>query len=188
MTNRNALSNFVPPDPDLSSLPVDFHVGGTPLFGLVLMIAGIIGPIVVGGILGLLGLIATGLPESWVWIVLGFAAIPLLAIPWGWWVMHTTTVVRIGAESVGYRRTTPLGSSAWQAPLAEYTAVVYRLLLPPSTAKGESSKHGVELRHGPGRRDVRLVAATEEALARGTQVRLAALTGLPAVEEDPTRG
>jgi len=188
MSQRNSLSSLVPPDPDLSGLPVTFYIGGTPLFGLVLIIAGIAGPVVVGGILGLIGLVAQGLPDSWGWIVLGFAAIPLLAIPWGWWVMRSRTTVEVGPEDVSYRRETPLGKRSWQAPLAEYTEVVYRKVLPPSRSQAERTMHGVELLHGPGQRGVRLVQATDEALARFTQARLAALTGLPATEADPVRG
>ncbi len=52
MTQRNSLSSLVPPDPNLSGLPVTFHIGGTPLFGLALVIAGVAGPFVVGGISG----------------------------------------------------------------------------------------------------------------------------------------
>ena len=47
--------------------------------------------------------------------------------------------------------------------------------------------HGVELRHGGGQRDVRVVQATDEALARKTLTRLAALTGLPEEEGEPSR-
>ncbi len=136
----------------------------------------------------MIGLVAVDLPDSWGWIVLGFAAIPLLAIPWGWWVMHTKTVVQVGADLVTYRRDTPLGTTRWQAPLSEYTAVVYRKLLPPSRSKAQTTMHGVELWHGGGeKRDVRLVQATEEALARETQVRLAKLIGLPVEEGTAVR-
>jgi len=187
MTGRDRLHTLVPPDPDLDALPVTFHVGGTPLFGLALMIGGIAGPFVVGGILGLIGLVAKGLPESWGWIVLGFAAIPLLAIPWGWWVMHTKTTVEIGTDRVAYRRETPLSTTQWQAPLSEYVAVAYRRLLPPSRSKAGVTMHGVELRHGGGQHDVRVVQATDEALARKTLARLAELTGLPEEEAPRTR-
>jgi len=188
MAETNRLSALVPPNPDLSRLPVTFHIGGTPLFGLVLMIAGIGGPFVVGGVLGLIGLVAVGLPDSWGWIVLGFAALPLLAIPWGWWVMHTRTVVQVGADLVSYQRDTPLRTTRWQAPLSEYTAVAYRKVLPPSRSKAGVTMHGVELWHNRGEHDVRLVQATEEALARDTQTRLAHLTGLPKEEGEPVRG
>lgn len=188
MTKTNSLSAFVPPDPDLSQLPVTFHIGATPLFGVVLIIAGIVGPFVVGGILGLIGLVAVGLPDSWGWIVLGFAAIPLLALPWGWWVLHTKTVVQVGADLVTYRRDTPIRTTKWQAPLSEYTAIAYRKVLPPSRSKAEVTMHGIELWHIRGEHDVRLVQATEETLARDTQEQLAKLTGLPMEEGDPVRG
>ncbi len=188
MTKTNGLSAFVPPDPDLSRLPVTFHIGATPMFGLALIIAGIVGPFAVGGILGLIGLVAVGLPDSWGWIVLGFAAIPLLALPWGWWVIHTKTVVQVDVDLVTYRRDTPLRTTKWQAPLSEYTAIAYRKVLPPSRSKAEVTMHGIELWHGPGEHDVRLVQATEEILARDTQEKLAKLTGLPMDEGDPVRG
>jgi hypothetical protein len=179
----------VPPDPDLSRLPVTFAIGPTPLFGLALVIAGIAGPFVVGGILGLIGLFAVGLPDSWGWIVLGFACIPLLAIPWGWWVLRTQTTVEISNEKVTYRRDTPLRSTRWQAPRSEYVAVAYRKVLPPSSSKAGVTMHGVELWNGRDRkRDVRLVQATDEALARETLARLAVLTGLPTKEGKPVRG
>jgi len=188
MTETSRLSALVPPEPDLSGLPVSFHIGGTPLFGLALMIAGLAGPFVVGGFLGLIGLVAVGLPDSWGWIVLGFAALPLLAIPWGWWVMHSRTVVQVDADLVRYQRDTPLRTTRWQAPLSEYTAVAYRLVLPSSRSKAGVTMHGVELWHDRGDHDVRLVQATEEALARDTQTRLAQLTGLPLKEGEPVRG
>lgn len=188
MNQRNRLADLVPPDPDLSALPVTFHIGGTPLFGLVLIAAGGIGPFVVGGILGLIGLVAQGLPASWGWIVLGFAAIPLLALPWGWWVLHSRTVVEVGPSAVRYRRETPLTTTRWQAPLADYTGVVYRMILPPSNSKAGTTRHGVELRHGPGAHTVRLVQATDAPLAREIQARLADLTGLPASDDGPVRG
>ena len=188
MVQSNRLRALVPPDPDFSRLPVTFYIGGTPLFGVVLIIAGIIGPFVVGGMLGLIGLVAVGLPDSWGWIVLGFAAIPLLAIPWGWWVLHTTTVVQVGADTVSYLRNTPLRATRWQAPLSEFTTVAYRKVLPPSRAKAGVTMHGVELWHGRGERDVRLVQATDEALARDSQAKLAHLIGLPMEVGDPVRG
>jgi hypothetical protein len=187
MPETNSLAAFVPPDPDLSRLPVTFHIGGTPLFGLALIIAGILGPLVVGGVLGLIGLVAVGLPDSWGWIVLGFAAIPLLAIPWGWWVMRTKTVVQVDVDLVAYRRDTPFRTTKWQAPLSEYTAIAYRKVLPPSRNMADVTMHGVELWHGEGEHNVRLVQATDETLARDTQEQLARLTGLKVEEGDPVR-
>ena len=188
MVTKNSLSALVPPDPDFSGLPVTFHVGGTPLFGLALIIAGVAGPFVVGGILGLIGLVAVGLPDSWGWIVLGFAAIPLLAIPWGWWVMHNKTVVTVGADLVNWRRETPIRTTTWQAPLADYAAITYRKVLAPSTSKAEVTMHGVELRHRPGTHNVRVAQASDEAMARHVQRHLAQLTGLPVEDRTPIRG
>ncbi|MCR8725907.1 hypothetical protein [Frigidibacter sp. ROC022] len=188
MSQSDRLANLVPPGPDLSALPTSFHIGGTPLFGLVLIAAGVIGPLVIGGILGLIGLVAQGLPAAWGWIVLAFAAGPLLAIPWGWWIMNSRTVVELGPETVSYHRKTPLRGTSWEAPLSEYTAVVYRRVLPPSSSKTGTTRHGVELRHGAGKHTVRLVQSSEEGLARATQARLAELTGLPATEDSPVRG
>jgi len=188
VAETNILSALVPPDPDLSRLPVTFYVGGTPLFGFALVLAGVLGPFVVGGVLGLIGLVAVGLPDSWGWIVLGFSAIPLLAIPWGWWVMHTKTVVQIGADMVTYRRDTPVRTTRWQAPLSEFIAITYRKVLPPSRSKAEVTMHGIELRHGRGEHNIFLVQATDETLARDTQQQLAGLTGLRMEEGDPIRG
>jgi hypothetical protein len=47
--------------------------------------------------------------------------------------------------------------------------------------------HGVELWHGEGEHNVRLVQATDETLARDTQEQLARLTGLKVEEGDPVR-
>lgn len=180
------IAALVPQDPDLSRLPVVFHPGPTRLFGVMLIIGGLIGPVVVGGILGLLGLIAD-VPDSWGWIVLGFAAIPLLAIPWGWLVIRSVAVVRISADLVEYRRVTPFRRIAREAPLSDYTAIMYRPVLPPSSARAGVTMHAVELLHRGGD-DLRIVLATDESLARETQAGLAALTGLWAMEGDPVRG
>jgi hypothetical protein len=186
MTEQNALSAFVPPEPDLSKLPVDFYPGPTPLFGLILMLAGVLGPIFILLTLGTLWLFrAEG--EEWGWVVLVFAAIPLLGFPWGWWVIRSRTIVRVGAETVEYMRVTPLRTSRWDAPLGQYSAVAYRLLLPPSSSKAGETYHAVDLIHRGGERTVRLVQASQEAMARDVQARLAALTGLPAEDHPPER-
>lgn len=180
------IATLVPEDPDLSHLPVVFHPGPTRLFGVMLIAAGVLGPVVVGGILGLIGLVAD-VPDVWGWIVLGFAAIPLLAIPWGWFVIRTVTVVRISADQVAYRRVTPLRRTAWELPLSDYSTIIYRTVLPSSNAKAGVTTHAVELVHRGGN-DLRIVQATDEALARDTQAKLAALTGLWAMDGDPVRG
>jgi hypothetical protein len=183
MSNANPLSALVPPEPDLTRLPVVFHPGPTPLFGVVLLIAGVLGPVLVGGILGLLWLVSD-LPG---FIVPVFAAIPLLALPWGWWVIRSRTIVRVGAETVEYMRVTPLRTRRWDAPLGQYSAVAYRKLLPPTSSKAGETFHGVDLIHRGGERTVRLVQASQEAMARDVQARLAALTGLPAEDHPPER-
>lgn len=183
MSTRNPLSALVPPEPDLSALPVVFHPGPTPLFGVVLMLAGVFGPIAVGGILGLIWLVGD-LPGP---VVAIFAGIPLLALPWGWYVIRSRTIVRVGAETVEYMRVTPLRTRRWDAPLGQYSAVAYRKLLPPSRSKAGDTFHAVDLIHRGGERNVRLVRASEEGLARAVQGRLAALTGLAAEDHPPER-
>ena len=186
MLEPSALRAFVPPDPDLTRLPVDFFPGPTPFHGIILMLAGVLGPIFVGGFLGLMGLVGD-MPDNWGWIVLGFACFPLLALPWGWYVIRSRTIVRIGAEEVEFLRFTPFRKTRWNAPLSQYKAVAYRKVLPPSTTKAERILHGVELIHETGAWDVTLVQASDEALARDVQTRLAALTGLSAEEREPVR-
>ena len=187
MAEKNPLSALALPEPDLSRLPVDFHVGSPPMFGAALMIAGVVGPFVVGGIFGLLGLVGD-MPANWGWIVLGFAAIPLLALPWGWFVMHSRTIVRVGEDRVEYLRTTPLGTRRWEEKLSSFTAIAYRKVLPPSSSTGEDTRYAVELLHPDGKRNVRLVKASDEAPAYHVQKRLAELTGIAMTELDPVRG
>lgn len=185
MNLTDKIAALVPEDPDLSRLPVVFHPGPTRLYGVMLIIGGIIGPVAIGGVLGLMGLVAD-VPDGWGWIVLGFAAIPLLAIPWGWLVIRTLTVVRIAPELVEYRRITPFRQTAWEAPLSDYTSILYRPVLPSSRSRAGVIMHAVDLVHRGGN-DLRLVLATDEALARDTQAKLAALTGLWVMEGDPVR-
>lgn len=186
MLEPKDLSALIPPEPDLSSLPVDFYPGPTALFGVILMLAGVVGPIVIGGFMALMGLVGD-MPDNWGWIGLGFACIPLLALPWGWYVIRSRTIVRIGADQVEYLRVTPLGATRWNAPLAEFSAFAYRKLLPPSRSKSGTTQHGVELCHNTGARDILLVSASDEALARHVQTSMCNLTKLKAEDRDPTR-
>lgn len=186
MLEPKDLAALTPPEPDLTGLPVDFYPGATPLFGVALMVAGVLGPFVVGGFMALMGLVGD-MPDNWGWIGLGFACIPLLALPWGWYVIHSRTIVRIGTDQVEYLSVTPFRRTRWNAPLSEFSAFAYRKILPPSRSTGENTRHGVELCHGTGERDILLVISSEEALARHVQTRMSVLTGLKAEERAPVR-
>ena len=181
MTEAHPLAALAPDIPDMSKLPVRLTLGATPLFGALLMLAGGLLPLVIFVILTLIGWVAE-VPAAWFWIKVVFAAIPLLALPWGWWVLRSRTTVEIGAETVAWQRRTPLGTRSWQAPLAEFRGFRLRTVLPSSTSQDRVARFAVEMDHEDADRRPRLTHTRDEHLARQVQARLAALTGLPVLE------
>ena len=180
MTDKDALAGLealMPEAPDFSGLPVTVQVGSTPLFGVILIVAGGLMPIAMFLILTLIGWIAE-VPPAWFWIKTAFAVIPLLALPWGWWILKSMSRVRIGPDSVRYERVTPLGRKVWEAPLAEYTGMVMREVLPSSRAVERVVHFAVEMDHPNPRRIARLTHTKDKALAQVMLDKIAGLTGL----------
>ena len=120
-------------------------------------------------------------PPEWFWIKLVFVAIPLLALPWGWWVLKSRTTVEITAEQVTWQRTTPLGQRQWQAPLTEFAGLRLRKVLPSTTSQDRQARYAVELDHAE--RKPRLTHTKDERLARQVLDRVSALTGLAILED-----
>lgn len=183
MTKPHILAALAPEIPEMSALPVRMTPGATPLFGALLILAGGLFPLVIFLILTLIGWIAD-VPPAWFWIKMVFVAVPLLALPWGWWVMKSRTAIEIGADEVHWERRTPLGTRSWTAALAEFRGFRMVAVMPSSTSSDRVPRYMVEMDHAdPGKRP-RLTHTKDRDLAAQVQARLVSLTGLPALEGD----
>lgn len=171
------LAAVMPEAPDFSSLPVRIQVGTTPLFGVILMLAGGILPLMIWFVLSVIGWIAE-VPDAWFWIKLVFVVIPLAALPVGWWIFKSKTVVEIGENSVRQDRVTPMGQSSWEAPLAEYTGLIFKSVLPSSRSQDRVPRYVVEMQHPDPDKRPRLTHTKDEAMARVMLDNIARLTGL----------
>ena len=183
MSKPNPLAALAPEIPEMSELPVRMTLGATPLFGALLILAGGFFPLVIFLILTLIGWIAD-VPPAWFWIKTVFVVVPLLALPWGWWVLKSREAIEIGAETVHWEKRTPLGTRSWQAPLAEFRGYRLRAVMPSSTSSDRVARYQVEMGHPDPDKRPKLTHTKDRNLAAQVQARLVSLTGLPALEED----
>ena len=146
---------------------------------MALLGAGVVLPVVIGGILGLIWAFAD-VPAGFGIIVAIFAGLPLLALPWGWWVLKSRSRVSIGAQTVAYSRATPLGRRSWEAPLTDFAGFDYRRELPSQNSSDRRAYHVLELAHPDDHKTVRLMQTRNEEMVRLVQSTLSDLTGLPA--------
>ena len=87
-------------------------------FGVIRKLSGTpISVALAGGFMALMGVVGD-MPDNWGWIGLAFACFPLLALPWGWYVIRSRTIVRIDVDRIEYLRATPFRKNHWNAPLA----------------------------------------------------------------------
>ena len=183
MDDQFAPHPLAPEIPELSELPIRMTLGATPLFGALLILAGGLAPLAIFFVLTLIGWIAD-VPPAWFWIKTVFIAIPVLALPWGWWVLKSRTNIEIGAKTVVWERRTPLRYRSWEAPLAEFDGFQMRKVMPSTTSQDRVPRFAVELVHPDVGKRARLTHTKDEHLARQVLDRVILLTGLPKLPDD----
>jgi len=180
-----ALRAVMPPEPDFSQLPVVIPIGSTPLFGVALIVAGAIFPVVVFLILSLIGLAMAEKPAEWFWIKTIFSLIPILVLPWGWWVLRSRTTVEIGEETVRRVRKTPLGTSGWTERRAAFNGLAFTRVLPRASSGVDRFPRWVVVLDHPDRaRATALTYTEDQAKAREVLDGLVRLTGMPVVVDE----
>ena len=178
MQNDNALRTLALDRPDFSQLPVTMQVSATPLFGVLLILAGTVFPIVIFLIFTGIELVAET-PAGFFWIKTVFALIPFLAVPWGWWVLKSRTTIEISENAVTRTRTTPFGTHRWSEPMTAYEGLRLDKVLPYSNAQERVPSWVVRLVHPDADRCAGLTHTQDRDLAEDVRLNLLRLTNLP---------